>query len=146
MGCAITAMRYASWAVPLSVLAAALVLGGCVPLAITAAGVGGGVAASHTLGGITYRTFTAPAANVKTASMGALNRMGLKYTGSTKGEHGAEILKANATDRDIEITLEPLSPSSTRMKVVARNGGIFYDSATATEIILQTERQLVGKA
>ena len=25
-------------------------------------------------------------------------------------------------------------------------GGIFYDSATATEIILQTERQLGGKA
>jgi hypothetical protein len=142
MGCAITAMRHASWAVPLSILVGALALSGCVPLAVTAAGVGGGVAASHTLGGITYRTFTAPAASVKTASLGALNRMGLKYTGSAKGEHGAEILKANATDRDIEITLEPLSPSSTRMKVVARNGGIFYDSATATEIILQTERQL----
>ena len=63
MGCAITAMRHASWALPLSVLAAALALGGCVPLAITAVGVCGGVAASHTLGGITYRTFTAPAAN-----------------------------------------------------------------------------------
>jgi hypothetical protein len=146
MGCAITTMRQLSWAVPLSILSAAFALSGCVPLAVTAAGVGGGVAASHTLGGITYRTFTSPAANVKTASLGALNRMGLKYSGSAKGEHGAEILKARATDRDIEITLEPLSPSSTRMKVVARNGGIFYDSATATEIILQTERQLVGKA
>lgn len=139
-------MRIPGWAVPVGILAAALALGGCVPLAITAAGVGGGVAASHTLGGITYRTFTSPAANVKTASLGALNKMGLKYTGSSKGEHGAEILKANATDRDIEITLEPLSRSSTRMKVVARNGGVFYDSATATEIILQTERQLGSKA
>jgi len=142
MGCATTAMRLVRWAGPLSIVVAAVALGGCAALAVTAAGVGGGVAASHTLGGITYRTFTAPAANVKTASLGALNRMGLKYTGSAKGEHGAEILKANATDRDIEITLEPLSPHSTRMKVVARNGGIFYDSATATEIILQTERQL----
>ena len=109
-------------------------------------GVGGSAAVSHTLNGITYRTFTAPAANVKTASLGALNRMGIKYTGSAKGEHGAEMLKATATDRSIEITLEPLSANSTRMKVVARNGGIFYDSATATEIILQTERRLGSKA
>jgi len=135
-------MKNIRWAGPLLLLVTALALNGCVPLAVTAAGVGGGVAASHTLGGITYRTFTAPAANVRTASMGAINKMGLKYTGSSKGEHGAEILKANATDREIEITLEPLSPNSTRMKVVARNGGVFYDSATATEIILQTERQL----
>ena len=123
-------------------LAASIALCGCAPLAVTAAGVGGGAAVSHTLNGITYRTFTAPASNVKTASLGALNKMGMKYTGSAKAEHGAEMLKASATDREIEITLEPLSSNSTRMKVVARNGGIFYDSATATEIILQTERQL----
>jgi hypothetical protein len=139
-------MRLAHWATPLTALSAALVLSGCEALAITAAGVGGGAAVSHSLNGITYRTFTAPAANVKTASLSALNRMGLKYTGTEKAEHGAEVLKAKATDREIEITLEPLSPQSTRMKVVARNGGVFYDSATATEIILQTERQLGSKA
>lgn len=127
-------------------LCAGALLSACVPVAITAGGIGGSTAVQHTLGGITYRTFTVPAASVKSASLGALNRMGLKYTGSTKGEHGAELLQATATDREIEITLEPLSPSSTRMKVVARNGGIFYDSATATEIILQTERQLGSKA
>lgn len=126
------------------VSAGALLLAACVPLAVTSAGVGGSTAVQHTLGGITYRTFTVPAANVKTASLGALNRMGIKYTGSEKGEHGAETLKAKATDREIAITLEPISANSTRMKVVAKNGGIFYDSATATEIILQTERQLNG--
>ena len=45
-------------------------------------------------------------------------------------------------DRQIEIVLEPLSPSSTRMRVIARNGSLLYDSATATEIVLQTERVL----
>jgi hypothetical protein len=139
-------MRLALLASPAMILAASLALDGCAPLAVTAAGVGGGAAVSHTLNGITYRTFTSSAANVKTASLGALNKMGMKYTGSAKGEHGAEMLKASATDRQIEITLEPLSANSTRMKVIARNGGIFYDSATATEIILQTERQLGGKA
>jgi hypothetical protein len=130
----------------ITICAAALLGAGCEPFSIAAMGVGGSAAVSHTLNGITYRTFTAPASNVKTASLGALNRMGIRYTGSAKGEHGSEMLKASATDREIEITLEPLSSSSTRMKVVARNGGIFYDSATATEIILQTERQLGSKA
>jgi hypothetical protein len=139
-------MRLARLALPAVVLAATHALCGCVPLAVTAAGVGSGAAVSHSLNGVTYRTFTVPAANVRTASLGALNKMGMKYTGSEKAEHGAELLKAKATDRSIEITLEPLSASSTRMKVVARNGGVFYDSATATEIILQTERQLGGKA
>ena len=112
---------------------------------MTALGVGGGAAVSHTLGGINYRTFTAPSATVRGASMVALQRMGIKVVGSEKGANGSEVVKATATDRDIEITFEPLSASSTRMKVVARNGRIFTDSATATEIILQTERQLTGK-
>jgi hypothetical protein len=130
----------------LAVPLALITLSACEPLSITAVGIGGSAAVAHTLGGITYRTFTAPAASVRTASLGALHRMGIKYTGSEKAEHGAEMLKASATDRKIEITLEPLSASATRMKVVARNGGILYDSATATEIILQTERQLGNRA
>jgi hypothetical protein len=121
-------------------------LAGCDPFSLTAMGVGGGAAVSHTLGGVSYRTFTLPSATVRSASLVALNRMGIKVAGSSKNENGAEILKATAIDRDIEITFEPLSASATRMKVVARNARVFTDSATATEIILQTERQLNGKA
>jgi hypothetical protein len=126
-------------------LCAVASLAACEPFSITAMGVGGGAAVAHTLGGINYRTFTAPSATVRSASLVALQRMGIKLSGSDKGANGSEVLKATATDRDIEITLEPLSANSTRMKVVARNGRIFTDSATATEIILQTERQLTGK-
>jgi len=104
-----------------------------------------GAAVTHTLGGINYKTFTASSASVRSASLVALQRMASSTPGR-KGPNGSEVLSATATDRSIEITLEPLSPSSTRMKVVARNGRIFTDSATATEIILQTERQLGGKA
>src|SRR5262245_58745114 len=107
-------------------LVALVGLAGCDPLAITALGVGGSAAVSHTMGRITYRTFTAPAPRVRTASLAALNRMGLKYVGSEKSKDG-EVLRATATEREIEITLESLSPSATRMRVVARNGGIFYD-------------------
>jgi hypothetical protein len=126
-------------------LCLAFVLAGCEAIGLTAMGVGGSAAVGHTLGGVNYRTFTAPSATVRGASLVALQRMGIKHTGTEKGANGSEVLKATATDREIEITLEPLSPQSTRMKVVARNGRIFTDGATAAEIILQTERQLGGK-
>jgi hypothetical protein len=122
-------------------LAVCVPLTGCESLALVAAGVGGSAAVSHTLNGITYRTFTAPMTRVKNASMAALERMGVKGPHASKIEHG-ELIEARANSREIEIELESLTANTTRMKVIARDGGVFYDSATATEIILQTERQL----
>ena len=116
-------------------------LAACAPLALTSAGIGGSTAVSHTMNGITYRTFTAPVARVKTASLSAMGRMGIRHKATEKTDEG-EVLKGTANGREIEILLEPLSPTATRMKVIARNGGVFYDSATATEIITQTERLL----
>lgn len=115
-------------------------IAGCVPLSITAAGVGASAGITHTMGGITYRTFTLPMPEVRNATITALNRMGIKVASSTK-EDGNQVIKANAAGRDIEIELEPLSPNATRMRTTARNG-VLYDSATATEIILQTEKAL----
>lgn len=123
------------------VLALGAALAGCEPLALTAAGVGMSTGVSHTLSGITYRTFTAPMSRVRGATMTALNRMSIKVQSSGKMEDG-ELIKAKSGDRDIEIELEPISPNTTRMKAVARKGAVFYDSATAMEIILQTERIL----
>ena len=97
---------------------------------------------SHTLNGITYKTFTIPSADVQRATYKALAKMGFKVTGTSKDSDGSDVITALAHDREITITLEALSANTTRMKVVARNGGIFYDSATATEIILQTGRGL----
>jgi hypothetical protein len=128
------------------VLAALLLpLSGCSSLALTAASVGGSAAINHSISGSPYRTFTAPRSSVKTASLGALKRMGIKVTGTGKGESGTEFVTASAQERDIEINLEALSASSTRMQVVARSGGLFYDGATANEIIFQTERLLNAK-
>lgn len=115
-------------------------LSGCVPLAITGAGVGASAGITHTMGGITYRTFTAPLPKVKSATMAALNRMGINSVKTSKEKANEKIL-ATASDREIEIDLEQLSPNTTRMRAVARSG-FFYDSATATEIIIQTEKAL----
>jgi hypothetical protein len=126
-------------AVAALLLAAAGLLAGCEPLSLAALGIGGSAAVNHKVSGTPYRTFTAPISKVKTASMGALKRMGIKTESMTKMENG-ELITARAGKREIEVELESLTPNTTRMKVVAREGGFFYDSATATEIIAQTGR------
>lgn len=118
---------------------------GCMPLGVTALGVGGSTAVSHTLNGITYRTFTASSGKVKKATITALNRMDIRLT-STRKENKIEVLSAAAESRTIEVQLEALTPNTTRMRVTAKNGGLIYDSATATEIILQTERVMESNA
>lgn len=121
-------------------LAAAWLLGGCAPVAITALGVGMATGVSHTLGGMVYKTFTAPQANVKKATMTALNRMQIQVK-QARRDGSSEVISARAGDRDVEIELEALTPNTTRMLVTARkDSGILSDGATATEIILQTER------
>jgi hypothetical protein len=96
----------------------------------------------HTLGGMVYKTFTAPQAQVKRAAQGALGRMQVKVV-KTERDGTSETILAKAGDRDIDIVLEALTPNTTRMKVTAKqNGGVFWDSATATEVILQTEKMV----
>jgi len=123
-------------------VAGAMAFSGCAPLGIAAFGVGASAGVSHGLGGVTYRTFTAPMPKVKGATLTALNKMGIKVNATLK-ENGAEVIKATAADREIEVELESLSANTTRIRTVAKKG-FFYDSATSTEIILQTERALNG--
>ena len=122
------------------VLATAWMLGGCAAVALTTLGVGMATGVSHTLGGIVYKTFTAPQPTVRKATMTALNRMQIQVKQS-KRTGSSETIIARAGDRDVEIELEALTPNTTRMNVTARkDAGILRDGATATEIILQTER------
>jgi len=115
-------------------------LAGCEAMALTALGIGASTGVSHSLSGITYRTFSEPIPRVRGASLKALQRMQIKVASTGKIDNG-ESIKANATDREINIELEALSPNTTRMRVTA-SSGFFRDSATATEIIIQTERYL----
>lgn len=115
-------------------------LSACAPLALTALGVGASTGVSHTLSGISYRTFSESMPRVKGASLKALQHMQIKVASTGKIDNGTSI-KANAADREINIELEALSPNTTRVRVTATSG-FFRDSATATEIIMQTERFL----
>ena len=116
-------------------------LAGCQPLALSLLGAGAGTALRYNMDGVTYRTFTASAADVKNASLAALERMGIAFQSFDRYEHG-ELIYARAENRAIEIEIEPISARATRMRIAAKNGSFFYDSATANEIVAQTERAL----
>jgi hypothetical protein len=105
--------------------------------------VGSGAGVAHTLGGIAYKTFTEPMPKVKKAALAALKHMAIKVSAVEKME-GGEVIKAHASDRDIEIELEAISVNTTRMRATARKSSAVMDSATAVEIIIQTEKVLGG--
>jgi len=115
-------------------------LAGCDPLSLTMLGVGTATGVQHTLNGITYKTFTTPLPQMRTATISGLRNMGIKVASREKTTEG-EVIKATATERNIEIELDAITPHTTRMRTSVRNG-LFMDSATGTEIILQTEKAL----
>jgi hypothetical protein len=115
----------------------------CVPVATTAAGVGGSAAITHTLNGTAYRTFTAPASKVRSATMSALERMKIKVVSESQEEKSKiRFLTAKTTERNIEIHIEPISANTTRVSVAAKSSVFSYDSATAEEILQQTKKVL----
>ena len=91
--------------------------------------------------GIAYRTFTLPLPQVENATRTALDRMGIKVDSTAAIEQGKAI-RATSNDREIEIELEMVSAKTTRIRTVAKQGFFFKDRATATEIIIQTEKVL----
>lgn len=125
--------------VTLAVLAT--LVSGCEPLSLTALGIGGSAAMNHKMSSTPTRTFTAPILRVKTASIGALKRMGIATEEVRKVDNG-ELITARAGRREIQVELESLTANTTRMRVLARDGTLFYDGATASEIIVQTEKVL----
>jgi hypothetical protein len=116
----------------------------CESMALTAFGVGASAGVQHSLGGVTYRTFTVPSARVRSAALTALARMSIKVD-STQQIEGGELIKGSTPDRQIEVEVERISSNTTRLRAVAKKNALIWDSATATEIIFQTEK-LLGNA
>ena len=125
----------------IALLTAAALSSGCAAVALTAGGVAAAVGVNHTLNGIVYKTFAEPLPKVKRATLTALKQMEIPVETVEKTKEG-ELIKAKAANRAIEVEFEALTPKTTRMRVVADSEAFIKDSATATEIILQTERAL----
>jgi hypothetical protein len=118
---------------------------GCAAVGLTLLGVGAGVGAgtgvSYTLDSIAYKTFTAPEEGLRAATLKTLKRMDIEVKENQATESGRKIVAA-AADRGIEIELDRLTSQTTRMRVNVKQGMFFKDRATATEIIIQTDRTL----
>ncbi len=129
----------------LGAVAAGLLLNGCAALGFsllsTGAGIITGQSVAYTMDGFAYRTFTAPIAEVESATRTALDRMGIRIEATASIDQG-KALRAQSFDREIEIELEMVSAKATRMRTVAKQGVFFKDRATATEILIQTEKVL----
>ncbi len=132
------------------IVAAGLAVGllgsqGCAAAGLTLFGVGAGVSTgtgvSYTLDSIAYKTFTAPVEDLQGATMKTLKRMDMTVKENKPGESGRRIV-AMASDRTIEIELDRLTAKTSRMQVVAKQGWLLRDRATAMEIIIQTEQTL----
>lgn len=116
---------------------------GCVPIATTAAGVGGSAAITHRLNGTACRTFTATASKVRSATVSALGRMKIQVISEeVQDKSNIRVVTAKTTERAIAIEIEPISNNTTRMSVSAKSSLFHYDSATAEEIIQQTKKIL----
>lgn len=124
----------------------ALSVQGCAGVGLTMLGVGAGAATSaginHTLSGIAYKTFTADMKTMRRATEQALNEMAITVDKNEKTEEGYKIT-GKASDRIAEIELQTITKATTRMRVtVVEDDGFFRDSATSTEIILQTAQRV----
>lgn len=123
-------------------LASIVLLSGCAATALTAGGIAAGVGVNHTLSGIAYKTIIAPLPNTRLATLKTLNRMEVDIKKDEEAENGW-LITADAANRDINIQLEQLTKTTTRMRVtVDKDDSFLKDRATATEIIAQTVQRL----
>lgn len=121
-------------------------LDGCAAVGLAVVGAGAGVSmgagVEYTMDGIAYKTYAAPVNNVRFATLKAFDHMGMPVVIDKKTGTGWKLV-ATAEDRTINIVLESLTPKTTRMRVVADEGKIFFkDRSTENEIIIQTAQML----
>ncbi|MFQ5586889.1 MAG: DUF3568 family protein [Thermodesulfobacteriota bacterium] len=133
----------------LIVLSLLLVITGCgaLPIAITAlipavlSGAGGGVA--YTITNVAYKTFSYPIEEVEGANKKALEKMDIEVV---ERKHKEDKVKITAETKRLKIyiTLEIITPATTKIKVNAKRMVVLKDKPTATEIIEQTGKFLEG--
>ena len=131
------------------VLTAALCLSLCacapatgIAIMSSSAGAATGAGIERTLGGRAHKTFIEPIGDVETAAREVIERMSLKLEKIEDNDDG-RTFEARAESREIEISLERLTPTTTRLSARAkRRNALFPDDATATEIILQIAKAL----
>jgi hypothetical protein len=128
-------------------LALTLLMSGCGALPVSIAAIipvfvsagGGGVA--YTITSVAYQTFSYPSEEVEEAVHSALKKMEIGEFGREELEDGLQI-SAATKKLHIYITMEEITPATTKVKVNAKRGTFLKDKATAKEILVQIGRVL----
>jgi Protein of unknown function (DUF3568) len=103
------------------------------------------VGTSHTFGGASFRTFSAPLADVYDAVRATLTRLDFAVP-EEKFDEEHVTLRAVGIGRKVRIDLQPITPALTQVRVFVRKDSLGKDPATASELMAQTERTLIGTA
>jgi uncharacterized protein DUF3568 len=122
------------------VLANCAVTGLAVPAAVSGSAAG----VDYSITNVAHKTISYPVADVEFALHKALKKMDIKET-ERKAEEGKVSITAVTGDLNIYIDLEKVTPTVTSIHVNAEKGVFFKDKSTATEIIVQTEKNLEVK-
>ncbi len=121
----------------------ALQLSACAltPLAVPVAVSGSAAGIGYTLTNVAYKTISRPEADVEAALRKALKKMDIR---EKKREASNGVVKVSAETEKLTITieLEKITPTVTRISVDAVKSILVKDKATATEIIVQTEKAM----
>ncbi len=115
---------------------------GCAEIGLTvpAAAVSGGTAGvNYSVTNNAYKTISYPIADVETALNKALKKMDIKET-ELKREEDKVSISAVTDKLEISIDLERVTPTVTKIEVSAKKDVVIKDKSTATEIIVQTEK------
>jgi hypothetical protein len=122
-------------------------LSDCTALGLTVPAVavsGGAAGVNYTFTNNAYKTISYPIADVETALDEVFKKMDIIETNAEKEENKVSI-SAIAGDLDIGVELEQITPTVTKIEVSAKKKVVIKDKSTATEIIVQTEKNLEDK-
>lgn len=124
------------------ILAALFALPGCAAVALSAVGPAAEFGIDQATSGTTAKTYTASLDHIRLAALKSLSRMEMDVVADEGDEEEWEI-EAEAADRTIEVDLKALTAKTTRVKVSADDGSIFFhDEATAQEVVAQITEAL----
>lgn len=116
-------------------------LNGCAQLVIPGTLAGAGEYMRYTTTNVPKRTMTGSQRQVSTATFQALKKLNIKSPPrQTTGDDSP--ITATTAELIITITLEPVTPSTTRVTVDAASGQITKDKATADKILDQIQAEL----
>jgi hypothetical protein len=127
---------------------------GCAAIPLSALGAGAFSAGANaavragteiTSGGVLFKTFTLSQDQLRTAVGDTLAAMELAVIRDVLDEKGDRYIVATGRDREVEIELQPVTRTVTRLRLVVTERMFRRDRATATEIMTQTERSVAER-